>query len=67
MSDKLFISTRKGLFTVCRNTGHWEIAAVDFHKYLPHPKIHPLLPSELTPKPKPKKPPIPCQSNAPVL
>ncbi len=30
MSDKFFISTRKGLFTVCRNTGHWEIAAVDF-------------------------------------
>jgi len=30
VSDKLLISTRKGLFTVCRNTGHWEIAAVDF-------------------------------------
>ena len=30
MSDKLLISTRKGLFTVCRNTAHWEIAAVDF-------------------------------------
>ena len=30
MNDKLLISTRKGLFTVCRNTGDWEIAAVDF-------------------------------------
>jgi hypothetical protein len=30
MSDKLLISTRRGLFTVCRNTAHWEIAAVDF-------------------------------------
>ena len=30
MSEKLFIATRKGLFTVCRNSPHWEIAAVDF-------------------------------------
>jgi hypothetical protein len=30
MSDKLLVSTRKGLFTICRNTGDWHIAAVDF-------------------------------------
>jgi len=29
MSDKLLVSTRKGLFTICRN-GDWRIAAVDF-------------------------------------
>ena len=30
MSDKLFVSTRKGLFTVSRASGKWDIAAVDF-------------------------------------
>ena len=30
MSDKLLVSTRKGLFTICRNTGDWQIADVDF-------------------------------------
>ena len=30
MSDTLLVSTRKGLFTVCRKAGEWEIAAVDF-------------------------------------
>ena len=30
MSEKLLISTRKGLFTVSRNTAHWEIDTVDF-------------------------------------
>jgi hypothetical protein len=30
MSDKLFVSTRKGLFTVSRANGKWDIAAVDF-------------------------------------
>ncbi len=31
MSDKLLISTRKGLFTVARRPiGHWEIESVDF-------------------------------------
>lgn len=30
MSDTLLISTRKGLFTVARKAGEWEIAAVDF-------------------------------------
>ena len=31
MSDKLLISTRKGLFTVARRpAGHWEIEGVDF-------------------------------------
>jgi hypothetical protein len=30
MNDKLVVSTRKGLFTVLRNTGHWGITAVDF-------------------------------------
>ena len=30
MSDKLFVSTRKGLFTVARKGGSWDIAAVDF-------------------------------------
>jgi photosystem II stability/assembly factor-like uncharacterized protein len=30
VSDQLLVSTRKGLFTVCRNTAHWEIATVDF-------------------------------------
>ena len=30
MSDALFVSTRKGLFTVARKAGRWDIAAVDF-------------------------------------
>jgi len=30
MSDKLMVSTRKGLFTVMRNGGDWDIAGVDF-------------------------------------
>src|SRR5882762_4776000 len=30
MSDKLLVSTRKGLFTVSRKAREWEIAAVDF-------------------------------------
>jgi hypothetical protein len=30
MSDRLLVSTRKGLFTVARNGGRWEIANVDF-------------------------------------
>jgi hypothetical protein len=30
MSDKLLVSTRKGLFTVMRNGGDWEISGVDF-------------------------------------
>ena len=30
MSDKLLVSTRKGLFTVSRRAGQWEITAVDF-------------------------------------
>ena len=30
MSDTLLVSTRKGLFTVARGAGQWEIAGVDF-------------------------------------
>jgi photosystem II stability/assembly factor-like uncharacterized protein len=30
MSETLLVSTRKGLFTVARKAGKWEIAAVDF-------------------------------------
>ncbi|MFL6798440.1 MAG: WD40/YVTN/BNR-like repeat-containing protein [Xanthobacteraceae bacterium] len=30
MSDKLLVSTRKGLFTVVRKNGSWQIEAVDF-------------------------------------
>src|SRR5437764_15469126 len=30
MTDKLLVSTRKGLFTIARKGGQWEIAAVDF-------------------------------------
>ncbi|MFY9700280.1 MAG: hypothetical protein WAK34_18510 [Rhodoplanes sp.] len=30
MSDTLLVSTRKGLFTVARGGGQWEIAGVDF-------------------------------------
>jgi hypothetical protein len=30
MSDTLLVSTRKGLFTVARKAGSWEIAGVDF-------------------------------------
>jgi hypothetical protein len=30
MSDRLLVSTRKGLFTVLRNGGDWEITGVDF-------------------------------------
>jgi len=30
MSDKLLVSTRKGLFTVARRAGKWDIAGVDF-------------------------------------
>jgi hypothetical protein len=30
MSDKLLVSTRKGLFTVSRRSRRWEIEAVDF-------------------------------------
>ena len=30
MSDKFFVSTRKGLFTVARNGGGWEITGADF-------------------------------------
>src|SRR6516225_2817747 len=30
MTDKLLVSTRKGLFTISRTRGQWEIAAVDF-------------------------------------
>jgi hypothetical protein len=30
MSDALFVATRKGLFTVSRKRGEWEISAVDF-------------------------------------
>ena len=30
MSDTLLVSTRKGLFTVSRRAGQWEITAVDF-------------------------------------
>jgi hypothetical protein len=30
MSDRLLVSTRKGLFTVARSAGGWEIAHVDF-------------------------------------
>jgi len=30
MSDRLLVSTRKGLFTVMRNGGHWDISGVDF-------------------------------------
>ena len=30
MSDRLLVSTRKGLFTVTRRGGSWEIAEVDF-------------------------------------
>lgn len=30
MSGRLLVSTRKGLFTVARETGEWSIAAVDF-------------------------------------
>ena len=38
MSDKLLISTRKGLFTVARNpVGQWEIEGVDFLERQPGP------------------------------
>jgi len=30
VSDKLLVSTRKGLFTILRTAGRWDIAAVDF-------------------------------------
>jgi hypothetical protein len=30
MSDKILVSTRKGLFTVSRNGRTWEVAASDF-------------------------------------
>jgi photosystem II stability/assembly factor-like uncharacterized protein len=30
MSDKLLVSSRKGLFTAMRNGGRWDISAVDF-------------------------------------
>ncbi|MCC6887597.1 MAG: hypothetical protein IT536_03600 [Hyphomicrobiales bacterium] len=30
MSDRLLVSTRKGLFTLTRNSGSWHIASVDF-------------------------------------
>jgi hypothetical protein len=30
MSDKLLVSTRKGLFTVMCDGGHWDITGVDF-------------------------------------
>jgi len=30
MSDKLLVSTRKGLFTVARKAGSWDISGVDF-------------------------------------
>src|SRR5690349_23005134 len=30
MSDRLLVSSRKGLFTAARNGGRWEIATVDF-------------------------------------
>lgn len=30
MTDTVFVSTRKGLFTVSRTAGHWEIARSDF-------------------------------------
>ena len=30
MSDRLLVSTRKGLFTVMRNGGNWDITGVDF-------------------------------------
>ena len=30
MSDTLLVSTRKGLFTVSRQAGEWEITGVDF-------------------------------------
>ncbi len=30
MSDKIFVSTRKGLFTLARNGGGWQIADADF-------------------------------------
>ena len=30
MSDKLLLSTRKGLFTVTRQSGRWDVTAVDF-------------------------------------
>ncbi len=30
MSDKLLVSTRKGLFTVRRGTNRWAVAEVDF-------------------------------------
>ena len=30
MSDTLLISTRKGLFTVSRKAGQWEITGADF-------------------------------------
>lgn len=30
MSDRLLVSTRKGLFTVSRRSGSWSVEAVDF-------------------------------------
>jgi hypothetical protein len=30
VSEKLLVSTRKGLFTVSHSAGRWDIAAVDF-------------------------------------
>src|ERR1700720_2683650 len=33
MSDRLMVSTRKGLFTVTRRGGSWEIAEVDFLRH----------------------------------
>ena len=31
MSDRILVSTRKGLFTVSRKSREWAISAVDFH------------------------------------
>ena len=30
MSDRVLVSTRKGLFTIARRAGRWEIGGVDF-------------------------------------